>query len=129
MKRLFLLLPLLMTAACDDPIALTLDLVAGTYVATEFEADGDDILAAGGTLSMTLASDGSVTGELDLPSGAGGPFTADLAGSFSVSGQNVGFSQSADTFIRDATWTWDDGRLSGVWSNSSSTVSVEMQRQ
>lgn len=117
-------------AACDDPVMLTLDLVAGTYVATELTANGDDIIAAGGTLTMTLASDGTVTGDFTLPAAApGGPFNADLAGTYGVSGEGVTFTQAADTFIRDATWTWDDGVLSGEWSQGTGSASVRMVRQ
>lgn len=129
LRRTIVLTLLLSASACDDPVALTLDLVAGSYTATEFTADGQDILAAGGTLEMVLTSDGTVTGEMHLPASAGGPFTADLAGTFSVSDQGLTFTQAADTFIRDASWSWDDGALLGEWSNATSEVSVRMQRQ
>lgn len=127
--RAIVLTLILYASACDDPVALTLDLVAGSYEATEFTADGQDILAAGGTLDMVLSPDGTVSGELDLPASAGGPFTADLAGTFSVSGDGLTFTQGADTFVRDASWSWDDGALRGEWSNTTSEVSVRMQRQ
>lgn len=128
-SQIFALLLLVLIAACDDPVSLTFDLVAGNYVATVLTADGDDILAAGGSLSMTLGSGGTVDGTLDVPAGAGGPLTADLGGTYTVSGATLTFTQAADTFVRDATWTWSDGVLSGEWTGSSGSASVRMQRQ
>lgn len=119
---------LLVAAGCSDPVALSFDSVAGDYTATTLTVDGDDILAAGGTLTMSLGSDGVVSGALTLPASAGGPLDADLDGIYTVNGSTLTFLQAADTFVRDATWTWADGVLSGEWSGASGSVSVRMTR-
>ena len=115
MKRLSLLFVLFLSvAACDsgDPSA---EDVAGTYVASSFTVDGDDVLSAGIALQMTLDADGRVSGQFTVPA----EFTEfgeevetySLDGTYVLSGDRVRFSQDADTFIRDATWTYDDGEL------------------
>jgi hypothetical protein len=65
-----------------------------------------DVLAQGGTLSITIAADNSTTGSISLPASvAGAPFDASLSGTAVVSGNTVHFQQSADTFVRDITFT------------------------
>ena len=139
--RLLLLLSLCATAACgtastalddeeeqgpgDPP---TMSAIAGDYEATQFTANGEDVLALGATLSLTLGADGSVAGTLDVPPAAGGPFQADMAGTYTLSGNSLTIDQDADTFVRDATWTWSNGVLSGSWSGSSGSVSVTLER-
>ena len=119
----------LMCVGCgSDPVALTLEDVAGAYEATSFVGGGYDVLAEGGNLTMTLGVDGSVSGSMFIPATAGGPFSADLAGTFVISGRNLTFSQSADTFVRDVTWTWDDGVLDGSWSGGGQTITVRLER-
>ena len=97
--------------ACGDgptePAAL-----AGSYRATELRATFTgqapvDVLAAGGTLSITIGGDNATSGTLSIPASLNGgtPFTASMAGTATTSGDDVRFSQTADTFVRDLTWT------------------------
>ena len=85
--------------------------LAGTYVATVFRVTptGEstiDVLAAGGSLSVTIASDNTASGSLSIPASvAGTPFTASMAGTVVQSGSTVQFQQTADTFVRDLTFT------------------------
>ena len=115
--------------ADDDPgDPPTMSTIAGAYEATQFTADGDDVLALGATLSLTLGADGSVAGDLHVPPAAGGPFDADMVGTYTLSGDTLTIVQAADTFVRDATWTWSAGILSGAWSGASGSVSVTLER-
>jgi hypothetical protein len=85
--------------------------LAGTYVATVFRVTPTgqstvDVLAAGGSLSVTIASDNTASGTLSLPASiAGTPFNESMAGTVVQSGSTVKFQQSADTFVRDLTFT------------------------
>jgi len=85
--------------------------LAGTYVATEFRVTPTgqptiDVLAAGGSLSVTIASDNTANGSLSIPASvAGTPFNASMAGTVVQSGSTVKFQQTADTFVRDLTFS------------------------
>jgi hypothetical protein len=107
--------------------ALRLQDVAGEYVSTLFVAGGLDVLEAGGSLSLSLDPDGSVGGSLVVPEDAGGPVLADMTGTYSLNGSSIVFQQSADTFVRDATWTWDGGVLDGLWVGSGSGQSIQVR--
>lgn len=88
--------------------------VGGTYNATNFTVGITDVLAAGGSLEMTLR-DGSVSGTFVIPdvlNEPGEPDAVDLSGSYVVTGRTVRFTQDADTFVRDAVWTFADDALS-----------------
>lgn len=97
----------------SDATAPTMADVAGDYSATSFVGAGFDVLAEGGSLDMTLGADGSVAGGMIIPASAGGPFQADMAGTYTLSGNNLTFQQAADTFVRDATWTWSRAPWTG----------------
>src|SRR5688500_10870878 len=93
----FLAVACLTSAGCgSDPVALTLEQVAGDYEATSFVGGGYDVIAEGGSLTITLGVDGSVSGTMFIPATAGGPLTADMSGTFTLSGSNLAFSQVAD---------------------------------
>lgn len=118
------------SGADADTLPPTLENIVGAYAATIFTGGGFDVLALGGGLEMTLAIDGSVTGTMEIPAAAGGPFTADMAGTYSVTGNSLTFTQDADTFVRDMTWTWTNGVLNGSWGGGAAgtTVTVRMER-
>lgn len=109
---------LLLLTGCDtaEPDVET---VPGTYQTVTFLADIEgeivDVMAAGGLIEMTLADDGTVSGRFLVPEALAGDdgenLTYDLAGTYTVVGDAVTFTQDADTFIRDVTWTFDDGAL------------------
>jgi hypothetical protein len=113
----------------SDALAPTLENIAGTYEATSFTAGTDNVLAAGGSLTLTLGVDLSVSGSLFVPASVGGPLTEDMAGTFVLSGNSLTLTQAADTFVRDADWTWEDGILEGSWSGGGGSVSVRLDRQ
>jgi hypothetical protein len=119
----------LLSAACADdatgPVEVTEALVAGLYQATDdfgalsftttAEGETTDWLAAGGSLSLSLGADGTVSGELYLPGAdeGGADLDADMAGSWSLEGNSVTFEQDADTFVRDMPFVFADGVLTG----------------
>lgn len=115
-------------AGCSETVAPTLDSVAGSYSATSFQADGADVLAAGGSLTLELTSSGAVTGDMFVPASVGGPFDADMAGTYEIVGSNIIFDQDADTFVRDAEWMWSDGTLTGSFGSAPDEVLVRMER-
>lgn len=124
-----LALAALLTVSCGgDPVGPTMEAVAGTYTATSFVVDGTDVLSAGGDLSLTLGAHGSVAGSLFVPPSVGGGLTADMAGTYTLSGNTLRLEQTADTFVRDATWTWSNGVLDGGWSGSGGSVTVTLAR-
>jgi hypothetical protein len=98
--------------ACgDDSFTPTEATVAGSYAATTFTAATAggpvDLLAEGMTVTITLRPDGMTTGRLYLAGGGdnGVDLDEDLTGSWTLDGKSVRFSQSANTFIRDAEFT------------------------
>lgn len=117
-------------AACDedDPIGPMAE-ASGSYVATTFVAkDGDvDWLADGLTLSIELDDDGTTSGTFFVPGGGeeGEDVTSDLTGTWTRDGDEVEFDHTADTFIRDVVWTYDDGTL----SVDNSELNVVLTRQ
>ena len=94
----------------DDPIV-------GRYEATTFDTSVDgnelDVLAAGGSITVTLRSDRTVTGLLSVPAilDEDGDGQYSLDGTYAVDGDVVTFTHEADTFVRNAEWTYADGTL------------------
>jgi hypothetical protein len=113
----------------EPDIPATLENVAGSYEATHFVGGGFDVLALGGSLDLTLGTDGSLAGNMFIPAAAGGPLDADMAGTFMLSGSSLTFDQAADTFVRDATWTWENNELTGAWSGAGGTALVRLDKQ
>jgi len=105
-------LTLLAFAGCggDSEFVTGTTLAVGSYRAIAFRItpDGEglvDVLAAGGSLSITLDHAGAASGTLVLPASApGGPLTASMAGTATVTGLTVRFDQNADTFVRQVAW-------------------------
>ena len=80
--------------------------VAGTYTATQWVTTGGsgqtNQILAGSTLTITLLANGTTTGHLHVAASGGNPtFDADMAGTWTQTGTNVDFTQSADTFVRN----------------------------
>ena len=121
-----------LVAACSD--ALSPETLAGTYVATTFTLTGDvagDVLAAGGGLTITLNADGTTAGSLFVPASLneGEDFNASMVGTFTMVNETITFTQDADTFVRDLTWTVDGSELRGTGTFSGVTITVILSRQ
>lgn len=93
--------------------------LAGTYTATTFVVvvpghESFDVLAGGGGLSITIARDFTTSGTLTAPSSiTGSPApTRSMAGSASLRGATVTFSQSEDTFVQHLEWILSGKTLS-----------------
>ena len=122
-------------SACGkNPFTPTVADIAGTYSATTFTSTNGgtttDHLAAGGSLTLTLGSDGATTGRLFVPGGAegGGDLDADMQGTWTLSGTAVDFAQTADTFVRDMTFSAEPSRLRGAAAFSGTTIRVVLQK-
>lgn len=92
--------------------------LTGTYSATVFQVvpsgqSSMNVLAAGGSLSITINADNSTTGSLNIPASitGGAAFVASMAGTATISGSVVQFQQTADTFVRDLDWTFSGNSL------------------
>jgi hypothetical protein len=119
-------------AACSD--ALSPESLAGTYAATTFTLSGavvGDVLAEGGSLTITLNADGTTTGSLFVPASLndGADFNASLVGTFTIANETLTLTQDADTFVRDLAWTVDGSQLRGSGTFSGVTVTVVLSRQ
>ena len=119
---------------CSDPV--TPASLAGTYIATSFTLSGsvtEDVLAAGGMLTITFNAGGSIGGSLFVPaasSASGGmDFTADMAGTFALENDFITLTQAADSFARDLSWTVDGGRINGTGTFSGVTITIVLSRQ
>ena len=119
MQRISLLFSIaIATAGCGgtDMVGTT-TLVAGTYRADQFLVTPDgqtpiNVLAAGGSLIITISASGATSGSLYLPPTIGGvPFGVSMAGTATVTATTVQFTQTADTFVRELTWTRSENRL------------------
>jgi hypothetical protein len=138
MKRVGAGLALLALAgACGDTTGPdpTPGEVAGSYVATEFVVttggSSTDQLAAGSELNVTLLANGMTTGLLFVPGGAedGGHYVADLAGSWTLAGRTVTIETSADTFLRDMAFRYENRRLRADQTFGGTRVEIVLERQ
>ena len=132
--RALLFLSLSLAVGCSDP--LTPESLAGTYVATSFTISGDvteDVLAAGGSLTITFNAGGTTSGSLFVPAGSfdsgGMDFTADMAGTFILANEAITLTQAADSFVRDLTWTVDGNQIDGTGTFLGVTINVVLSRQ
>lgn len=145
--RFLVLLLALATMACGSdkdtmgPDPLTMQMVAGTYLAgdnfgaitftTTEDGETTDWLSEGATLEIELAANGTTTGHLFVPGADedGRDLDADLAGSWTLKGDTVRFSQQADTFVRDMPFLVIDNELKGDATFSEARVQVVLVRQ
>ena len=88
------------------------DPLVGTYLATTFKVAPAgqaalNVLAQGGTLGFNVANNYVTTGTLILPASVNGgtTLTASLAGTAVRTESIVRFTQAADTFVRNLTFT------------------------
>jgi hypothetical protein len=113
------------------------DPLVGTYLATTFQISQPgqstaNVLAAGGSLGLNVANNYVTTGTLIVPASlAGGTtFTASMAGIATKTGATVIFSQSADSFVRDLTFTLVESRLEARSQTlGSTTYDIVLSRQ
>lgn len=125
MKRSLLMKvsPILLGAAamigCNDIASLSRNGPAGDYTAIILVTTENSVptneLAMGGSFTINLAANGTTNGHLHIvASGANPAFDADMAGTWTQSGDEVDFTQAADTFVNDMTFTIEQ-ITDGVW--------------
>ncbi len=119
MQHQRLVLSLLLATACGGDSTKPNPTIEGSYTATVFNVVPQglaavNVLAAGGSLSITIAASGATTGTLSVPASAAGgtAFSASMAGTATLTGPTISFSQGADTFVRDLRWAFADKTLS-----------------
>jgi ABC-type oligopeptide transport system substrate-binding subunit len=80
--------------------------IAKVWFTTPQGGSQRDELAAGSTLTLNLTLDGLTSGHLHLAAFGTNPVVdADMAGTWSLNGKDVTFTQTADTFVRNMTFT------------------------
>lgn len=85
---------------------------AGTYVPTVFLVTPagqavKDVLLLGGSLNISITLAYTTAGQLSLPASVTGttPLLQSMTGEAVVTGSTLKFQQSADSFVRNLTWT------------------------
>lgn len=104
-STLAIILPMVFLS-CDGSTSPK-DSVEGDYTAIVFfttptGGTARNELQAGSSLNMTLGSDGTTSGHLHVAAfGTNPPFDADMTGTWSRNGEEIQFTQAADTFVRN----------------------------
>ena len=123
------------TAGCESSTGPDREALAGVWVATTFASWENgvttDQLAAGSSLSISLALDGTTTGQLVIQGGNadGTDLVASMAGTWTLADGTVDFSQSADTFVRDMSFAVDGNTLKGDEIFGEARVIVTLTKQ
>lgn len=119
----------------DNPFSPTITNVAGTYNATLFTVSSDslgtlNLLSIGATVHVVLNPDGTTTGHLFVPDigQEDGALDADLTGTWTLSGNTVTFSQTADTFIRDVDFTASQNSLESEGTFDGATLHLALAK-
>jgi hypothetical protein len=134
MRLPLILLPAVAVLSCSDSLAP--DTVAGNYTLHSLAVTTDtggtvDWKSLGTTWTMSLAPNGTTTGQLFIPGAAedGGDFTADMAGTWTAVGDTIEFHQTADTFVRDMPFVVrDDSLLTGDHDFGSVRIQVTLMK-
>ena len=112
LRRLALLPALVLASACENSVSITPDVLAGSYTATSFVVTQTgqpsvDVLARGGSLTINIAANDSITGLLVVPAGVPGS----QAGTANMKGKVVRrsdgtyqFDQDESTFVEALVW-------------------------
>jgi hypothetical protein len=122
------------TGCGDDGFEPTVDNVSGSYAATvltvEETSGTTDYLAIGSALEVTLHPDGTVDGQLFVPSLGPGGSDIDIAlgGTWSLDGDQVTIDSIQDTFLQDVVFTATEGRLDGEFVGNGVSVQVRLEK-
>ena|ERR1700674_898985 len=131
-------LPAVLLACGGSTTAPSGNSAAGSYTAIYFRTTGNagqkDEIMAGSTLILDLSTAGTTSGHLHIAASGGNPaFDADMAGRWTQTGFTVNISQSADTFVRNTSFSmsldpaggWD---LSGDANYANTRVQVVLKQ-
>jgi hypothetical protein len=127
-------LVLLLLLACGDNKSFTPteETVVGSYEAVALtltsSVGSTDLLAAGATVEVTLAADGTTSGRVFVPGGgeAGEDLDEDLTGTWTLTGETVTFHNTAGTFIRDAEFAAGPDSLTGEETFGGATIFLHL---
>lgn len=109
-RALFLVALPAVLFACSDSTSPQVSVI-GTYDAVVFTTTptggtARDELQSGSTFTIALNSDGSTSGHLFVAANGITPaLNADMTGTWTRNGDAIDFTQTADTFVRDMTFT------------------------
>jgi hypothetical protein len=119
---------------CSDSFAPTTENVVGDYslqwLLTVNGGQGTNWGQRGATFNLSLAPNGTTSGHLFVPGvdEGGGDFSADMAGTWTLSGDTVRFSQTADSFVRDMAWIVSENRLGGDYTSGDDRVIASVKK-
>lgn len=119
--------------ACSDSSTAPTT-VAGDYTATTFtlvqSGSTTDVLAAGGSLAITLTSAGTTSGRLLIPASLndGVVFDESMEGTYTASNGSITFVQTSDTFIRDITFNQSGNTLTGTRTLNGATITLVLAK-
>ena len=128
---------LALASACENDVSIESDVLAGSYAATSFLVTtfGQptiDVIAKGGSLTITIAADSTTTGLLSLPAGVLSPQggTASMAGKVIQRADGTfKFDQPAeDTFIEALVWQQFTGALVSTSFLSSTQFQITLRK-
>jgi hypothetical protein len=133
-RSLLLLLCLAgLVGACEstEPNPLAGSFEATTFIVTEVGEPPTDVLALGGSLSITIAQNNSVNGTLSLPPEltGGNWLSVSMVGTATRTGNTVHFDQQGDTFVREVDWTFSGNTLNATETTSGVTLNITLTRQ
>ena len=108
-----------MVACGGDSTSPSQSTAVGSYTAFQFVTTGSsgqtNQLLIGSTVQITLAANGTTSGHLHLAASGSQPaFDADLAGTWSQTGNVIDFTQAVDNFVNDMLFTIQP-IATGVW--------------
>jgi hypothetical protein len=109
--------------------------IVGTYSATLFTytppgGTPQNVLAAGGSISLIIYNDLTTSGNLSVPASVTGgqQVSASLIGQAVQLSDVVTLNLIVETFLRDAQWTFDGNTLSTIHVASGVTAVIELTK-
>ena len=129
---------LLLTLSCggdDPPFSPTVETVAGSYQASSLTGTQSGItvnlLSLGASVEMVLNEDFTTTGRVFAPGldEGGQDLDVDLAGTWTLEGETVTFTQTGDTFIRGIPFTVGRNRLQGEGTFRTVTIRLTLTKE
>jgi hypothetical protein len=126
---MILVLAVPVLAACDHKE------LNGTYTATTFTyastgSPAQDVLAAGGSINLSIARDLTTSGSMSIPASLNGgtAFSISLLGTAAQLGDSVKLNLVQDSFLRDMFFMFDGSSLSGSGTFDGTTVVVTLSK-